>query len=117
MASAAVALVLALSHRLRERDRAFHEGDWSERRFLPKGSGLPGRTLGVIGYGRIGREVVRLLAPWRMRVVVTHRTPVDETGIAYATLEELLAGSDVVVITCPLTDETRGMLDARGACR
>jgi D-3-phosphoglycerate dehydrogenase len=113
MASAAVALVLALSHRLRERDRALHAGDWGEARFTPSGTGLAGRTLGVIGYGRIGREVVRLLEPWGMRVVVTQRTPVEEPGIGFAPLETLLAESDVVVVACPLTAETRGMLDAR----
>ena len=67
MASAAVALLLACSHRLRERDAALHEADWGTGRFAPHGLGLRGRTLGVIGYGRIGREVVRLLAPWEMR--------------------------------------------------
>jgi phosphoglycerate dehydrogenase-like enzyme len=71
MASAAALLVLALAHRLRERDRALHEGDWGAGRFRPVGTGLSGRTLGVIGYGRIGRDVVRLLEPWGMRVLVT----------------------------------------------
>jgi phosphoglycerate dehydrogenase-like enzyme len=113
MASAAVALVLACSHRLRERDRSLHEGDWGPNRFVPQGVGLTGRTLGVIGYGRIGREIVRLLAPWEMDVLVTQRTPVDEAGVRHVPLETLLADSDVVVVACPLTDETRGLLDAR----
>lgn len=113
MASAAVALVLALSHRLRERDRALHEGDWAAGRFEPPGIGVFGRTLGVIGYGRIGHEVVRLLEPWGMRVLVTQRTQVDEGGVSYVGLETLLRESDVVVVACPLTDETRGLLDAR----
>jgi D-3-phosphoglycerate dehydrogenase len=113
MASAAVALVLACSHRLRERDRSLHEGDWGPNRFVPQGIGLTGRTLGVIGYGRIGREVVRLLAPWEMNVLVTQRTPVTEDGVRHVPLETLLADSDVVVVASPLTDETRGLLDAR----
>jgi phosphoglycerate dehydrogenase-like enzyme len=113
MASAAVSLVLACSHRLRERDRALHEGDWGPRRFVPQGLGLAGRTLGVIGYGRIGREVARLLAPWGMDVLVTQRTPVTEEGVQHVPLETLLTDSDVVVVACPLTDETRGLLDAR----
>ena len=113
MASAAVALVLACSHRLRERDRTLHEGDWGPGRFLPQGFGLTGRALGVIGYGRIGREVVRLMAPWEMDVLVTQRTPVVEEGVRHVPLETLLAESDVVVVACPLTEETRGLLDAR----
>jgi phosphoglycerate dehydrogenase-like enzyme len=111
MASAAVTLVLALAHRLRERDRALHEGDWGPGRFEPPGVGLAGRTLGVIGYGRIGHEVVRLLRPWEMRVLVTQRTPVAEEGVSYVSLETLLAEADFAVIACPLTDETRGLLD------
>jgi phosphoglycerate dehydrogenase-like enzyme len=112
MASAAVSLVLAAAHRLRQRDLALRSGDWGPARFLPHGTGLRGRTLGVIGYGRIGREVVRLLEPWGMRVVVTQRTPVTESGVTYAALDELLAESDVVVVACPLTDATHGLLDA-----
>ena len=113
MASAGVTLVLALAHRLRERDRALHHGEWGPGRFEPTGTGLTGRTLGVIGYGRIGREVVRLLAPWGMRVVVTQRTPVHADGVSYVGLDHLLEAADVVVVACPLTDETRGLLDDR----
>jgi phosphoglycerate dehydrogenase-like enzyme len=113
MASSAVLLVLALAHRLRERDRTLHEGDWGAGRFSPVGTGLTGRTLGVIGYGRIGRDVVRLLEPWGMRVLVTQRTPVAEDGVSHVALETLLSEADFVVVSCPLTDETRGLLDRR----
>jgi len=113
MASAAAALVLSLAHRLRERDDAFHRGDWAAGRFQPTGMGLSGRTLGVVGYGRIGREIVRLLEPWQMRVLVSQRTPVAEPDVTYVPLDTLLAESDVVVLACPLTPETRGMLDDR----
>jgi phosphoglycerate dehydrogenase-like enzyme len=113
MASAAAALVLAVAHRLAERNRALHAGDWHEGRFAPHGSGLTGRTLGVIGYGRIGRELIRLLAPWQMRVLATRRAPADEAGVDLVDLETLLGAADIVVVTCPLTDETRGLLDAR----
>lgn len=113
MASSAATLVLALAHRLRERDGALHEGDWGAGRFRPQGTGLTGRTLGVIGYGRIGRDVVRLLEPWGMTVLVTQRTPVTEDGASYVPLETLLREADVVVVSCPLTEETRGLLDAR----
>ena len=65
MASAAVTLVLAAAHRLRQRDhRADGRATGAPARYLPHGAALQGRTLGVIGYGRIGREVVRLLEPW-----------------------------------------------------
>ena len=48
-----------------------------------------------------------------MRVVVTQRTPVDEDGVSYVTLDSLLEAADVVVVACPLTEETRGLLDER----
>jgi D-3-phosphoglycerate dehydrogenase len=113
MASAAATLILALAHRLPDRQRAFRAADWGEGRFRPFGIGLTGRTLGVIGFGRIGREVSRLLAPWELRVLVAGRGRVEEAGVEQVELDELLAGSDVVVVACPLTDETRGLLDAR----
>jgi D-3-phosphoglycerate dehydrogenase len=114
MASAAVALVLALAHRLPQRDRALHAGSWGEGRFEPTALGLTGRTLGLIGYGRIGREIARLLAPWEMRTVVSVRSSaVDDPAVTRLELDQLLAESDVVVIACPLNEETRGMVDGR----
>jgi D-3-phosphoglycerate dehydrogenase len=113
MASAAVTLVLALAHRLRERDRALHDGDWRLGRFSPSGTGLTGRTLGVIGFGRIGQEVVRLLTPWDMRTLVATRSDVVGERVTRVALDELVEQSDFVVIACPLTPETRGLIDRR----
>jgi phosphoglycerate dehydrogenase-like enzyme len=113
MASAAVSLVLALAHRLADRDRALHAGDWGGRRFEPLGMGLSGRTLGLVGYGRIGREIARLLAPWRMEVLVTTRRRIVEEGVEWTDIDDLLARADVVVVASALTPETRGLLDAR----
>jgi D-3-phosphoglycerate dehydrogenase len=112
MASAAVALVLALSHRLVERDRLVQAGRWSEGRFDLIGLGLTGRTLGVVGYGRIGREVVRLLRPWEMRVLVSQRSDPGDPDVEHVSLDDLLVQADVVVLACPLTPETHHLLDA-----
>jgi D-3-phosphoglycerate dehydrogenase len=117
MASAAVSMILALAHRLVERNTAFHEGRWHDARFGVMGFGLTGRTLGVIGFGRIGRETVRLLEPWGMRVLATSRSLTDgdarAAGVERADLDRLLSESDVVLVACPLTPETRGLIDAR----
>jgi phosphoglycerate dehydrogenase-like enzyme len=113
MASAAVAFVLALSHRLVRRHELLVSGRWSEGRFDLLGLGLTGRTLGVVGYGRIGREVVRLLRPWELRVLVAQRTEPGDPDVSRVPLDELLAESDVVVLAVPLTPETRHLLDAR----
>jgi phosphoglycerate dehydrogenase-like enzyme len=117
MASAAVALILALVHRLVERNAAFHSGRWVEGRFGVMGVGLTGRTLGVIGFGNIGRDVVRLMEPFAMRVLVTTPRLAQEEaarhGVERVELETLLADSDVVVVACPLKPETHRLLDAR----
>ncbi len=113
IASAAVTLVLSLSHRLVERNAALHEGRWHEARFGVMGFGLHGRTLGIVGYGRIGREVARLLEPYGMRVLVATRSPPQDATVAHVELETLLREADVVVLACPLTPETHHLLDAR----
>jgi phosphoglycerate dehydrogenase-like enzyme len=113
MASAAVAFVLALSHRLLERHSRLVEGRWSEGRFDIMGLGLTGRTLGVIGYGRIGREVVRLLRPWELRVLVAQRSDPRDPDVEHVPLDSLLEEADVVVVACPLTPETHHLLDAQ----
>jgi phosphoglycerate dehydrogenase-like enzyme len=117
MASAALALMLALAHRLVERNAAFHAGRWQDGRFALIGAGLSDRTLGVIGFGSIGRELVRLVRPFGMRVLVTTprltRGEELEHGVARVALETLLEESDFVVVACPLTPETYRMLDAR----
>jgi phosphoglycerate dehydrogenase-like enzyme len=112
IASAAVAFVLALSHRLLERDRLLRAGRWSEGRFDLLGLGLTGRTLGIVGYGRIGREVARLLRPWEMRIVVSQRSDPRDADVEHVALEALLEQADVVVVACPLTPETHHLLDA-----
>jgi phosphoglycerate dehydrogenase-like enzyme len=105
--------VLALSHRLLPRHERLVAGRWSDGRFDLLGLGLTGRTLGMIGYGRIGREVVRLLRPWEMRVLVAQRSDPRDPDVAYVALDALLEESDVVVVACPLTPETYHLLDAR----
>jgi D-3-phosphoglycerate dehydrogenase len=112
MASAAVAFVLALSHRLLQRHERLVAGRWSEGRFDFLGLGLTGRSLGVIGYGRIGREVVRLLRPWELRVLVAQRSDPRDPDVEHVPLEALLEEADVVVVACPLTPETYHLLDA-----
>jgi phosphoglycerate dehydrogenase-like enzyme len=117
MASAAVALVLALSHRLVPRHEHLVAGRWSEGRFDQLGLGLTGRTLGVVGYGRIGREVVRLLRPWELRVLVAQRSDPRDPDVEHVPVDILLEEADVVVVAAALTPETHHLLDAEGIAR
>ncbi|MBO4229024.1 MAG: D-2-hydroxyacid dehydrogenase [Clostridia bacterium] len=76
---------------------------------------LAGKTIGIIGYGTIGKNVAKIACAFRMRVLACpHRMPEQKTdGIAeFVPFRELLAQSDVVTCHCPLTGETRGMFDA-----
>ncbi len=84
--------------------------------------GLEGRelahmTVGVVGTGRIGRTVARILAGFGSRVVGYDPHPQSGSGIEYVSLEELYAQSDVVTLHVPLTEETRSMIDARAISR
>ena len=112
LAAGAMAFVLALAHRLVERDRRMRSG-WWDRQELP-GIGLRGRTLGVIGLGNVGRDLCALAAPFELQLIgadpYVDDSPAD---VELVELEELLRRSDFVVCLCPLTDETRGLLDAR----
>lgn len=112
MASGAMAFVLALAHRLPEMDRSVRSGHWE--RFSHVGIGLDGRTLGIVGLGNVGRELASLATPFGLRVVAADPflTTPPET-VELMTLDELLARSDFVVVTCPLTAETHHLVDAR----
>lgn len=92
-------------------------GQW-ERRSTANQVALSGSTLLVAGMGNIGKEVAKRAKGFDMKVLATVRTPrkapeyVDELGIA-KDLDRFLAQSDVVVICLPLTDQTRGLFDAK----
>jgi phosphoglycerate dehydrogenase-like enzyme len=115
VATTAVAFLLALTLRLPVKSRVAREGRWRERGNYP-GLGLPGRTLGIIGLGGIGREFVRLMQPYGM-VVLAADPHVDSASAAQAgatlcSLERLLERSDVVVVACLLNESTRHLLNA-----
>jgi phosphoglycerate dehydrogenase-like enzyme len=113
--------MLALTHRLFEAVTAFRGGSWvASPQF---GGGPPhgevmGRTIGIIGYGRIGREVAERAAGLKCRVLVANRSPVAdpapaETVFPLADLDRMLPLCDTVLISCGLAPETKGLIDAR----
>ncbi|GBC75283.1 Putative 2-hydroxyacid dehydrogenase [archaeon HR06] len=112
------ALILASARRLVEADRYIREGKWkiawSPTLFL--GEDVYGRTLGIIGLGRIGSAVARRARGFNMKIlyydVVRAKPEVErELGITFVTLEELLKESDFVSIHVPLTKETYHLLN------
>jgi len=111
MASGAMAFILALAHRLPERDRHVRSGGWD--RFAHIGIGLDGRTLGILGLGNVGRDLVGLAAPFGLRIIAHDPfVTVAPDGVELCTLETLLETADIVVVACPLTAETRHLLNA-----
>ena len=98
-------------------DREVRAGRWPQLEIPERGSTeLGGRRVGVVGFGAVGSRVAALFAAigCEVRYWTRHPRPAGETGTAtWTALDELLAASDVLVVNLALTDETRGLLDAR----
>ncbi|MFQ5958315.1 MAG: 2-hydroxyacid dehydrogenase [Alphaproteobacteria bacterium] len=95
------------------------KGDWGDSLLVggPLHGELAGKTVGIIGYGHIGREVARRARAFDVRVIAVTRSPIkrDENVDRIAGpdgLDALLGEADFVVVSCPLTPETRGLIDA-----
>lgn len=74
---------------------------------------LRGKTLGIFGYGTIGRTVARIATAFGMRIITVSHHPIKDDGVCETTFDELLRQSDYLTLHCPLTDETRGLIDRR----
>jgi D-3-phosphoglycerate dehydrogenase len=115
VAVAALTFVLALAGRLVQKDRLTRTGRWHERTSF-MGLGLTTRTLGVIGAGGIGRELLALARPfgWTMMAADPYVDPaaVATLGAELVPLDRLLAASDFVVATVLLNAETRHLMNA-----
>jgi len=105
-----MALLLALARRVPEAITAVRDGEWLtwEPEFL-LGMELRGRTLGIVGSGRIGSAVADRARAFGMNVVASGRPDGNNPGLP---LDDLLATSDIVSLHCPLTDATRGLANA-----
>jgi D-3-phosphoglycerate dehydrogenase len=116
----AIALLLALARNIPQAHGALKAGRWERPRFA--GIELAGKTLGVLGLGRIGREVARRAHALGMRVVAYDPFVALERfrdlGVEPAlTLDEVYAAADVISLHLPLTEETRGLLDGDAFAR
>jgi phosphoglycerate dehydrogenase-like enzyme len=114
VASSILLLVLAASHNLVAKDRMIRRGEWagSTRRL---GREPRGRIIGSIGLGNIASEAIRLLQPLQPAGFLAYDPYATQEraaglGVRLVTLEELLAASDYVLVNCPLTPDTRGLL-------
>ena len=116
VATIALTFVLALAHKLMAKDRITRAGRWPER-LDHMGMGLTGRTLGVVGAGRIGKELLRLARVFDLKLLAAdpyaERLELEYIGARAVPLAELMAQADFVVVTCLLNEETRGLIGAR----
>jgi phosphoglycerate dehydrogenase-like enzyme len=116
VAQAVLTLVLALAGRLMDKDRITRAGEWGRAGEM-NGIGVTGRTLGLVGVGNIGRDVVRLVAPFEMRVLAydpyARAEDLAPLGVALVDADTLFRESDFVSINCPLNEQTRHSVDAR----
>ena len=102
--------------RIADYSRFVLSGGWSESRvFSPvvfPTDEIKGKTLGIIGYGSIGKKVAEIARVFGMRVIVHTRTVREDGVTEFVSLDELLSSSDVVSLHCPLTAENAGMFNA-----
>jgi D-3-phosphoglycerate dehydrogenase len=111
-----IALLLAVARRIPAADAAMKAGGWDRTRFV--GTEVAGKTLGVVGLGRIGREVARRARGLDMRVIALDPfvTPAKAAELGYDTaagLDDLLPRVDFLTVHVPLGDDTRSLIGAR----
>jgi D-3-phosphoglycerate dehydrogenase len=116
VAMMALTFMLALAQNLVVKDRLTRTGRWSERTSW-MGRGLGGRTLGLVGLGNTGRDLVGLVRPLEMRVVAADPfVTIDEAatlGVEMTSLDELLREADFVSLHLPLLPQTRRLIGRR----
>lgn len=111
----ALALLFAVARKTAESDRALRAGEWPSEGLKPIRR-LAGRTLGVVGFGRIARAVASKAAALGMHVIahdpfLSHQQ-ISDGGATPRTLPQLLASADVVSLHVPLTDDTHHLINA-----
>lgn len=117
VAELTLAFMLTLCHNVWPTGGRLSRGEWHK----DGGVELRGKTVGIIGCGNVGMEVVRLLAPFGCRVLVRDLLPVAdfcrETGAVEADLDTVLTEADLLTLHVPLDDTTRGMIDKKSMAR
>jgi glyoxylate reductase len=114
----AMALLLAAARRVAEGDRLVRAGGWKavDPGFM-LGTEVSGKTIGIVGFGRIGQAVARRALGFGMSILYTSPRVVDFPGARHASLDELLAGSDFVTLHTPLTKDTENLLSRERIAR
>ncbi|HRD76090.1 MAG TPA: NAD(P)-dependent oxidoreductase [Hyphomicrobiaceae bacterium] len=116
VAVATLTLIFALAGRLFAKDRLVRAGRWNDRTDF-MGQGLTSRTLGLVGAGSIGQEIMRLARPFFGAMIAADpfvaASAVEPLGARLVPLDQVLSEADFVVVCCLLTKETHHLIDAR----
>ena len=118
VAQFATALMLELCHRVGRHADSVKAGDWSRGNdfcyWLNPLIELDGKTLGIVGFGRIGQAFGRIAQSLGMKILAVDDYPdrrLESDTLRYTTLDDLYANADVISLHCPLFDNNRGMID------
>jgi len=125
VAELTIGLLIALARGIVRGDRSMKKGAWLKKELV--GVELSGKTLGIVGFGRIGRRTCELALEMGMKVMAYEILEIGreylERGVRQVTLEELFVSSDFITLHVPLNEDTRHLIDAeairktkRGAC-
>lgn len=118
-----MALILEMCHRIGLHNHSVHQGDWSKSAnfcyWLTPQMELAGKTIGIIGFGRIGRAVGNLAKAFGMRVIAYNRSQCDEGRQIgqYVELDTLFTESDIVSLHCPLFPETEKIINSQNLAK
>ncbi|HEU4369450.1 MAG TPA: NAD(P)-dependent oxidoreductase [Methylomirabilota bacterium] len=119
VAEATIGLILMLLKRVKRGEARLRRGEWARRE--DRGDFLFGKTVGIVGLGRIGTHVARRLAPWDVRLMAADPYVAPATaaalGVTLVALPALLAEADVVTLHAVLTGETRHLIDEKALRR
>jgi phosphoglycerate dehydrogenase-like enzyme len=117
-----IGLMLAIARRIVPAHNTTAAGGWQKNEIWKQSVMLTGKTVGIIGLGAIGKGVAKRLQGFDCRVLYHSRTKLPEAeakaiGVEYRALDDLLAEVDFLSLNCPLTPETKGMIDARALAK
>lgn len=116
------ALLLELCHHAGDHSRAVIDAKkWSRQPYYSFWDSplveLAGKTMGIVGMGKIGQRTAQIAQAFGMKVLAYSRTKKDVPGVEWVSFQEMLEKSDVVTTCCPLTDDTRGIMNGAAFAR
>lgn len=111
------ALLMELTNHVALHNRSVHRGDWAKKKqwtyYQKPLVELAGKTLGIVGHGRIGQAVAQIAQAYGMHVIVFHTHKIEDLQVVQVTWGELLRQSDILSLHCPLTAHNQHMINAR----